>query len=330
MDEKILGTTAASFVIIIGFVRTFIARTSGGDCDCHNSSSKDAAEKPIGNQNPQTSALVSLPVEVDVLAELWAAEKIVGKDVTLRNLFSKVAQGQSMITFDRFYSACKTLKVQLDEKEYKRVFDSCDQDKSGGITFHEFKMSILYGRLIMAVASMAHLRTEFKVPENYDFLKCTNANYQASDFKFYGKYHDIRAKRDYKYHVNYTKERQEWQDHVIETVVLRDEAQENPWIVYSCGAMGAGKGYTMRWMSAHGYFPLEKVVRIDPDHFKNVMPEWEGYVKMDRERGTFKAGGLTHRESGYLQEIAQEIALRSRRNIWVRPSISAHATSCLK
>mmetsp|Transcript_27734 Transcript_27734/g.45136 ORF Transcript_27734/g.45136 Transcript_27734/m.45136 type:complete len:430 (+) Transcript_27734:199-1488(+) len=81
--------------------------------------------------------------------------------------------------------------------------------------------------------------------------------------------------------------------------------------------MGAGKGYTMRWMSAHGYFPLESVVRIDPDHFKSVMPEWDGYVKADK----FTAGNLTHRESGYIQEIAQEVALRSRRNIWVDGSL---------
>ena len=32
-----------------------------------------------------------------------------------------------------------------------------------------------------------------------------------------------------------------------------------------------------------GVFPLEDIVHIDPDHFKRVMPEWPGYVKIDSE-----------------------------------------------
>ena len=44
--------------------------------------------------------------------------------------------------------------------------------------------------------------------------------------------------------------------------------QVSPWIVFTCGPMGAGKGYVLSWMSRHGYFPLEDCVHIDPDHFK--------------------------------------------------------------
>lgn len=77
-----------------------------------------------------------------------------------------------------------------------------------------------------------------------------------------------------------------------------------------------GKGYTLRWMSAHGYFPLEDIVHIDPDHFKKLMPEWQGYLARSQN-----AGDLTHRESGYLQEIAQEVALGASQNIWVDGSL---------
>ena len=44
--------------------------------------------------------------------------------------------------------------------------------------------------------------------------------------------------------------------------------------MYTCGAMGAGKGYTLEWMSSHGFFPLESIVHVDPDYFKAVMVEW--------------------------------------------------------
>ena len=51
----------------------------------------------------------------------------------------------------------------------------------------------------------------------------------------------IRATRDYGYHSHYTRERQLWQDGAVESVVSRTEPQPRPWIVYTCGPMGAGK-----------------------------------------------------------------------------------------
>ncbi len=47
------------------------------------------------------------------------------------------------------------------------------------------------------------------------------------------------------------------------------------------------------------------------------MPEWDAYVARDAER----AGTLCHRESGFLQEIAQEVALRRRQHVWVDGSL---------
>ena len=34
---------------------------------------------------------------------------------------------------------------------------------------------------------------------------------------------------DYSYHVNYTAERQQWQDSLIQSVAKRTEKQEHPW-----------------------------------------------------------------------------------------------------
>ena len=37
-----------------------------------------------------------------------------------------------------------------------------------------------------------------------------------------------------------------------------------------------------------------------------------------------QAGSLTHKESGYLQELAQEVALCSSQHIWVDGSLTDH------
>jgi hypothetical protein len=65
--------------------------------------------------------------------------------------------------------------------------------------------------------------------------------------------------------------------------------------------MGAGKGHTLAWMSKTGFFPLESLVRIDPDMFRTLLPEWPQYVA----HAPLDAGTLTHKEAGFIQEIAQ-------------------------
>ena len=88
----------------------------------------------------------------------------------------------------------------------------------------------------------------FKVPENYDWSKPTCKNYEETSSVFCGPYAEIRdggkppEKRDYSYHNNYLKERQEWQDHIIRLTITRHAPQPRPWVVFTCGAMGCGKG----------------------------------------------------------------------------------------
>ena len=83
---------------------------------------------------------------------------------------------------------------------------------------------------------------QFRPPPDYDYTTFTNDNYQCDvrPRPFYGKYKDIRATRDYGYHVNYIKARQLWQDAAITSVVVRTDPQPQPWVVYTCGPMGAG------------------------------------------------------------------------------------------
>ena len=103
----------------------------------------------------------------------------------------------------------------------------------------------------------------------------------------------------------------------MDSVVTKTVPQATPWIVYTCGPMGAGKGHALQWMSDNGFFPLGNIVHIDPDHFKSVMSEWRGYT----ERDTGSAGSMCHQESGYIQELAQEVAMQKSQNIWVDGSL---------
>ncbi len=47
--------------------------------------------------------------------------------------------------------------------------------------------------------------------------------------------------------------------HAAKKVLLDGNARVNPWLVHTCGPMGAGKGYVLGWMSAHGHLPLETI-----------------------------------------------------------------------
>lgn len=68
---------------------------------------------------------------------------------------------------------------------------------------------------------------------------------------------------------------------------------------------------------------MENIVHIDPDHFKSVMSEWQGYTDRARDvdNDSIQPGTLCHKESCIMQEIAQEIALANSQNIWVDGSL---------
>jgi len=205
-----------------------------------------------------------------------------------------------------------------------------------------------FSRALHSSSLFASLVTEslsdltFETPSWYDFEKDTSTAYQHPDFQprkqkeydeaihgpLVGDLIDIRRTLDYSWHSNYIAQRQLWQDHIAQTIAHRQTRQVSPWLVFTCGAMGAGKGYTMAWMSKHGIFPLESIVQIDPDALKGKMPEWNQYIWVDKESGTKEAGSQCHKESGYLQELTTELALRAGGNIWVDGSLQDHDWYC--
>jgi len=124
---------------------------------------------------------------------------------------------------------------------------------------------------------------------------------------------------DYEYHSKYTPARREWQDSLIREIIgsPTDCISSNPWLVFTGGPMGAGKTHVMRWLVAEDILPLQSLVAIDPDRIKRCMPEWKDLVL----NSNGLAGSLTHKESVSIAEIAQEVALRESRNVWVDGSL---------
>ncbi|CAE8608048.1 unnamed protein product [Polarella glacialis] len=164
-----------------------------------------------------------------------------------------------------------------------------------------------------AAMQQGPLRVRWKVDQSFDFSQPTSKNYHNKEGQeLAGPFADIRGQLDFSYHGCYSLERQALQDEMLKDVLGGAVPHENPWIVFTAGAMGAGKSHMVRWMSHKGYFPVADFVQIDLDRFRMQLPEWKGYVKRD----PLTAGSLTHKESGYCAEIAQEAALRAGKNVW--------------
>jgi glutaredoxin/predicted ABC-type ATPase len=163
---------------------------------------------------------------------------------------------------------------------------------------------------------------ELQPPADYDFTESTKDNNCATaDMQNHAKhFHEkesmfatSRLKLDQQYHGMYKVDRQRLQDSIVYDVIMEGLARASPWIVFSAGAMGAGKSHVVRWMSNQGYFPLPDIVKVDADSMRTYLPEWKSYIDADR----WTAGELTRREAGMCVEIATDAAMHHRKNIWV-------------
>eukprot|EP00301_Raphidiophrys_heterophryoidea_P026915 c9389_g1_i1.p1 GENE.c9389_g1_i1~~c9389_g1_i1.p1 ORF type:complete len:802 (-),score=185.80 c9389_g1_i1:32-2437(-) len=260
----------------------------------------------------QSMAMRSRSIQLDRPSLTLSSEEI----------FRRIAGVDNQIDVEEWLDVCRSLHINLSDEELKRVFDTIDEDKSGQIELEEFVKGINRFRFLQSVVTSFSdhaVSSSFAINPAFDFSKSSAANYayHSGPGSFTGKFADIRAKLDYSYHSNVTPLRQAWQDKVLNAIVIRNDPQPHPWVVYTCGPMGAGKGYALSWMSSHKYFPLENIVHIDPDHFKMVMPEWMPYVNSN----PVLAGALCHQESGLMTEIAQEYAMKHRQHIWVDGSL---------
>lgn len=88
-----------------------------------------------------------------------------------------------------------------------------------------------------------------------------------------------------------------------------------PWLVFTCGAMGAGKSHTLRALAGTGAFPLlaAGAAVADPDLIKQALPDLAALVAAEPHL----AHTRVHAESGYLSEIVAREALTARAHLIV-------------
>lgn len=165
---------------------------------------------------------------------------------------------------------------------------------------------------------------------SFSVLLSSTENNQSDDMNFYGKYSHIRRTLDYSYHSNYTFERQKLHDAIITDMLneayISDEdgnvglAAKDPWIVFTAGAMGAGKSHTMLVLVEQERFPLPAFVIVDPDQIRRLLPEYHMYVAKNPEM----VGKLTQKEAGYIAEVLTLAALQSGKNVLQDGSLRDH------
>jgi hypothetical protein len=156
---------------------------------------------------------------------------------------------------------------------------------------------------------IAEARAQYKA-EKYDYDQSTEENHCVRHFV--GDNADIRPLLDHTFHRMYHASRVEVQDALIQQFLGDRQGNELiPWVIFTAGAMGAGKGYIRDWMNDRGYLPVDRFVVVDPDAIRQALPEWEDYVKHDPE----KAGDYTQKEAGMIAEVLGYRALRDRLNV---------------
>lgn len=168
----------------------------------------------------------------------------------------------------------------------------------------------------------------YTIPSYFSFDLSTQENYGEEEREFHGPFKEIRANLDFDYHGNYKKERQVFQDRIIMKMLNKTAVTDSvtgyvcktptePWMVFTAGTMGAGKGYAMKQLSSKGLFPWESYIVVDPDEIRSHFTEYHLYAKFSPK----EAGNLTHREAGYICEIVAEAAMKKGYNVLIDGSL---------
>jgi predicted kinase len=138
----------------------------------------------------------------------------------------------------------------------------------------------------------------------------TKIAFDSSEFiSSESKYKHIREELDYTFHDRYTPQRIQWQDTVIDSL-LRSGPPVNfssscRWIVFTAGAMGVGKSYTIQRLYELEVFPLPWFTLVDPDQIRQRLPEFAAW----QQQSPYLAGERTRKEAGIMAEVLVRVAL---------------------
>ena len=140
-----------------------------------------------------------------------------------------------------------------------------------------------------------------------------------------GPFEEIRLGLDFVWHGCYPEWRYIEQDALIEKLMTAktynregiEPLLNGQWVVFTAGAMGAGKGYVMKYLWDKNLIPLDSFVVVDPDWIRMKLPEWRSLIKWYPK----VAGSILQKESGYLAEIAREALILAEKNVLVDGSL---------
>jgi hypothetical protein len=168
-----------------------------------------------------------------------------------------------------------------DWEEFHTVFLQACAWKPGMKGKQRMEQNVSFQEVFDANESAIRKAKEHRLP--FSVLISSEENNKSDDRHFYGKYSHIRKTLDYSYHCNYTFERQKLQDAIVtdmlhEAFVMDPDGNvgtvpTQPWIVFTAGAMGAGKSHTMSVLVMTQRFPLHAFVIVDPDEIRR---KWIG------------------------------------------------------
>jgi len=197
-------------------------------------------------------ALLHVTASIDVIMERIEhlavfTKKTVSREKTVRVL-DRIPRGIEVLRGSVDY-AC-VIRNEGDE-----LVINDDNDWSSFQT--NFKQSVSLSQHLPAIKRLstkeveAHQRDTKRSVRRFSVLVSSEQNHRSDDRNFYGQFAHIRRTLDYEYHNNYTRERQLFQDAIIneflhETHLKDQQGREcttptEPWIVFTAGAMGAGK-----------------------------------------------------------------------------------------
>jgi len=170
----------------------------------------------------------------------------------------------------------------------------------------------------------------FNKNAEFDWSKPTNEVYASrEEDSFTTTFSQARSLLDYTYHANPLPKRQLLQDDILRRVVESTttsatddrkeitEGQQRPWMVFTAGPMGVGKGYVLNELNKAHLFPINEFIKIDPDLIKSELPEMPGYIQVD----PVTAATRLHRESTQMADVLLEHALAHNQPILVDGSL---------
>lgn len=108
-------------------------------------------------------------------------------------------------------------------------------------------------------------------------------------------------------------ERARLHDSIVEKYLAGGVTSKNPIIIFTAGPMGAGKSTFIKVLHDLGIFNIDDFVWSDPDQFKDYIPEYALFSKIDIKQ----AATLVQEESGRIAEKVFFRALQENKNIIV-------------